>query len=254
MNRGPTYHRIEKDRPIYFVDTETTGIKGGRLIDLAVLGEDWEEPRVMRVKPLGTIDFEAMSVHHITPAMLINEPTLHEHPDYMEFREYVEEGQLVAHRADFDMGVLRREGFRVNIEDAICTKKLTMRLHPDFTNTHLQYLRYALEANVLDAAPHTARGDVLVLRSVFNKLIGEVMADQKKSREEAIKAVLRMQGEPFLLTYIPDRFKKHAGKPFVHVNRIDREYIEWMYREIPNMGNDQELIHTVTHYFKRRSV
>lgn len=247
-----SYFRPEKIRPLLAADTETTSLEDGRLIELGFMRESEKEPHVVRCRPIYPIDVDAMATHHITSSMLINEPQFQEHPDYMEIRKLFEESQVIAHNSDFDMAVLKREGFCINLEDAICTKRLAARLHPEFPKHSLQYLRYALQVNVGDVTPHTARGDVLVLMAVFEKLLGKLMTDRKLTREEAIKAALRMRDEPILLTHLPKRFKKHAGEPFVEVNRNDRDYIEWMFKEIPNM-DDQDLIHTVEYYTKRRT-
>lgn len=242
-------------KPLVYIDTETTGIENGRLIELAYLTDEMEEPHVVRVKPPIPITVDAMSVHHITPAMLVGSPAFSDHPDAEEIRHLVESSQLVAHNAEYDVGVLEREGFWLDLDDAICTKQVARRLYPELPRHSLQFLRYALEANVPGAVPHTAAGDVLVLRSVFQRLVNRIMEDQGTDREGAIAAMRALKDAPILLVAVPPRFKKHAGEPFVEVNKIDRGYIEWMFKELEGGKiDDPDLAHTIDHYFKRRTI
>lgn len=239
-------------KPFVFLDAETTGFAKNDLIELGLLTEDMEEPWVIRCKPVFPIELGAMAKNHITPAMLINEPRFLEHPDYERIRSLIESHTVVAHNAKYDVDVLEKQGIHILKSDTVDTKRLALKLYPDLEEHSLQYLRYALDANVVGAVPHSAGGDVLVLRALFNKLVRKVMQDQKMIRSEAHDVLQELCDTPTILHRVPKRFKKHADVPFVEVNRIDRAYIEWMHREIPSM-DDVDLVHTVQYYYRRRT-
>ncbi len=76
---------------------------------------------------------------------------------------------IVAHCASFDIGMLKKEG--IEPKHVICTLKLDRYFDKEgvIPRYALQYLRYYLKLNV-DAVPHTALGDILVLEAIFNRI------------------------------------------------------------------------------------
>ena len=76
---------------------------------------------------------------------------------------------MVAHNAAFDVDMLKKEG--IEPKSVICTLKLARYFDKEgmIPKYGLQYLRYYLKLNV-DAIPHTALGDILVLEALFNRI------------------------------------------------------------------------------------
>ena len=86
---------------------------------------------------------------------------------------------------------------------------------------NLQYLRYYLNLNV-DANPHDARGDILVL--VLEALLKRI---HTKARDEvgigAIEKMIEVTTNPVLLARIS--FGQHKGLKF---EEIPADYLQWL--------------------------
>ena len=59
---------------ILFLDTETTGLENGRIVQLAYKNRGDKDTFVEYYKPPVPIEFGAMGTHHITEKMVANEP------------------------------------------------------------------------------------------------------------------------------------------------------------------------------------
>lgn len=155
---------------LIFLDSETTGLKDSRLIELGYQLHGATVPTVIRCKPPIPIELGAMAVHHITPKMLKGEEVFVDRADYKDIKELFEHSDTVAiaHHAMFDIGVLEREGIRIH--SYIDTKEVAKELYPKAECHQLQYLRYMLGCEVTGDA-HSAGGDVAVLKAVWEALI-----------------------------------------------------------------------------------
>lgn len=157
-----------------YLDTETTGLVGSRLIELCYWVEDAPAPVVLRCKPPVAIELDAMVVHGITEADVAMLLPFKEQACYQEIKELLEHPDtvVVAHNASFDIGVLEREG--IVVKKSICTKELAKKKWPKAPKHRLQHLRYWLDIIVPVSSPavtaHSALGDVLVLRALWDKL------------------------------------------------------------------------------------
>jgi DNA polymerase III epsilon subunit-like protein len=149
---------------LIFLDTETTGLTpNDRLIEVAYCLPEREicSQYFMPPCPLG---IDAMAVNHITDKMIADAKPFQHSEMYFILQERLQDHVLVAHNADFDIGMLEREGLRV--PRYICTKQVAKEL--DLAPKHnLQYLRYSLGLDV-EANPHSAAGDVAVLMALYN--------------------------------------------------------------------------------------
>lgn len=154
---------------IVLLDTETTGLKDSRLIELAYLVPPATVPTVVRCKPPIPIELGAMAVHHITPKMLKGEKAFIDREDYADIKELFESPDviIVAHHAVFDIGVLGRED--IAIKQYIDTKEVAKALYPKADCHQLQYLRYYLGCEV-EGNAHSAGGDVAVLHAVWEAM------------------------------------------------------------------------------------
>jgi len=241
-------------QPLLYLDTESTDLVDGRAVEIAfaIQYPDAETPgeiKTIRCRPRTAIDLEAMAVHHITELDVINQPYLSDHPDYEVLKDHVSRMILVAHNAEFDIGVLSREGMPA--DTFIDTKRVAMHLFPDAKTYKLQYLRYYLSCNVHGMA-HSAEGDVVVLIAVFKKIIDRILQEYELvTYGDAIKKAIELSTAPALLKLAPFKLKKWAKKPFAEINRLDRDYIEWAYKQ---KWDDEDLQHTLNHWIKIRSV
>lgn len=170
---------------LLFIDTETTGLKNSRLIELGYLLNDGLVT-IVRCKPPIPIELGAMAVHHITTKMLKGEVAFAERTDYKNIKELFEHRDtvVVAHHALFDIGVLEREDIR--IQRYVDTKEVAKALYPKAECHQLQYLRYMLGCEV-EGDAHSAGGDVAVLQAVWERLCA--FDGEKSVVERFIKTV-----------------------------------------------------------------
>lgn len=239
-------------KTLTFLDTETTSLEEGRLIELAYTDAGTIE--VILCKPPVPITYEAMAVHHITEGNVINMPVFGEHPLYGHIKDIVKDTIVIAHNAQFDLDVLEREG--IEHGEYVDTKRVAMHLYPDAKNHRLQYLRYYLGVDVPhdeSGLAHSAGGDVRVLMAVFEKMkiaVREDLGVGELPESSVIAKMIELTRTPVLLTIIP--FGKHAGKTFKEINREDRGYIEWMHTKMSDKSED--LAYTVSHWMNTMSL
>jgi exodeoxyribonuclease X len=153
-----------------YLDTETTGSEiEDRLCQVAfktsegIIVDELFNPGMK-------ISIESMSVHHITNEMVADKSPFKISPVYKKLQMMLsrDDTVMVAHNAKFDVAMLEREG--LHTQKVICTYKLARYLDKEgiIPEYNLQYLRYYMKLNI-EATPHTALGDVLVMENIFQK-------------------------------------------------------------------------------------
>jgi|SRR5215204_698961 len=222
-----------------FLDTETTGLKNPRMIQLAYSTND--QPLVnLRYKPPIPIELMAMATHHITEEMVKDQLTFENSIQKNLLQELLDQSVMIAHNAQFDMMVLKNEGVRV--KSWICTQRLAMYLY-DLESYKLQYLRYHFGCKFGDQniRAHDAEGDIIVLREVFiclyNDFIKMSGLSEPKKIIDAIRAISERPGKIRKFT-----FGKYRGKYLAEVMKEDRGYIDWLIKE--ELKKDEEDINT----------
>ena len=165
-------------------DTETTGaMPEDRIIQVGgILLNSGEKPLVFDELCSSEIDIkiEAMEVHNITPNMIENKAPFIESEFYRVLQEINNsQNYLIAHNISFDLGMLEKEGFKVQMQ-LIDTLRCARHLLDDMPYHRLQYLRYALdlykieddEADKLgiNIKAYDDIGDVLVMKLLLSKL------------------------------------------------------------------------------------
>jgi DNA polymerase-3 subunit epsilon len=166
------------------LDTETTGLstsQGHRIIEIGCI--EMVDRRLTGrefhrfVNPERDIDDGAVAVHGITREQLETEPKFHEIVD--EFLEFIAEGELVIHNAEFDVGFIEHElklmqHPQPKVSDhclVLDTLSLARELHPGQRNS-LDALckRYEVDASKRDV--HGALIDSELLARVYLAMTG----------------------------------------------------------------------------------
>jgi DNA polymerase III epsilon subunit-like protein len=240
---------------LVFLDTETTGIENGRLIQLAykkqnnVLGgngpkdpNEGENIVVEYFKPPVPIEIEAMVVHHITEKHVANKPAFGGSDTLKTLQALLADPAtvLVAHNAKFDMGILEREGMTMG--RFICTMKVAQSMY-DLPMYKMQYLRYLWGIEDDEATAHDAAGDVAILEKVFDHMLVEYGDAHAVSKEDALSAFVTISKNPVLLRRTT--FGKYAGKTFEEIKAADPGYLQWM---STLADKDEDFAYTVNHY------
>lgn len=155
------------------LDTETTGL-AGHCVSLAY--RHYEDGVMVKeydgyFKPPVPMEPDASRVNGITDDMLKDE-----HPISIlnpEFQEMLNGTIVIAHNAQFDVGILQRDGFKIPFY--ICSCQLARHYMKEFPNHKLQSLRDYLKLDDEEsreaAKAHTAMGDVMILDKLFIKLL-----------------------------------------------------------------------------------
>jgi len=226
---------------LIFLDTETTGLNTdpyARLCQLAYKSKDTVMNELF--KPPVAISVGAMSVHHITEAMVKDRPAFKDTEHYTNLKKLLEKKSsiVIAHNARFDLDMLKRED--VAPHSYICSLIVAQNILTDKdkpTNFKLQTLRYSLGISEIDAKAHDAQGDVEVLEKVFEKLIEKAtekanawaVAKNKPvwTREQIIARFVEMSMSNTEQVKV-FTFGKHQGKALEAVIKEDRRYCEWL--------------------------
>ena len=233
---------------IIILDTETTGVlEEDRIIQLSYLvtdanGKIEEVHNEFCQAPLA-IKFDAMAIHHITPEELEGKPACTELKGFARLQELnTPENIIVIQSAEFDLGMLAKEGFtsQMRLVD-------TFRIHRFFYHNDphgLQYNRYALGLYKREAAQmqelgvqiaaHDALGDVIVLKNFYDYLLND--------HEEA--KMIDMCSKPILMDLMP--FGKHKGKRIEEVATSERRSLAYM---LETFDLDQDLRFSFEYYY-----
>ncbi len=233
-------------------DTETTGNQEeDRVIQLGamVVGAKGEvEVYDELCSSTVEIKIEAMEVHNITPDMIEGKEPFNTTKFYNDLQGLnSEKNYLIAHNIQFDLGMLKKEGF-VNRMKLIDTLRCSKHLFPDSNYHRLQYFRYSLglykeekkeaqKHNIVIKA-HDAIGDVLVMKLLLSKLVAKV-----KEQYPHINPMLKLEE----LTNIPVfmksfKFGKYKGEQIDDIARSDAGYIKWM---LKSLELDEDLKYTL---------
>lgn len=225
---------------ILFVDTETTGIEDtDRLCQVAYKIRGIDFPRCALFKPPVPISIEAMSITHITNEDVAKLGSFKDHvwnvvmKGFFVNKSYV----TVAHNAEYDLEMFKREGLPRPARH-ICTLKVAH--HHDSKGElgkhNLQYLRYYYGLKLAGTInPHDALSDVFVLEKLFEYYLSFYTVEEME----------KISSRPILLKKF--MFGKHKDEWFKDVVVKDREYLEWMWRE---MKMDENMKYTVSYYLK----
>ena len=199
---------------ILVLDTETASLTKGVVdIALACVDEDFQVYWKIEslIDPECEISPQAMGVHHITPEMVWDQPTLEE---FMREHRYplANVDVVIGHKVDFDLRFVRDylpDNFKV-----IDTLKLSRGAWPDAENHKLQTLRYM---HRLDAgSAHRAMGDVITTISLARHICEMYGTDAT--------GLLQLMNAPLSLDTRMS-FGKHKGD---RLRDLPMNYVRWL--------------------------
>lgn len=244
---------MHKDNLI-FLDTETTGLgKEDRLCQVAYKFQGQEKEGLF--KPPVPIGVESMCITHITNKMVADREAFIGSEMHKELDDiFKKDNILVAHNADFDADMLRKEGLTIN--RIIDTFKIAHYLDHDgkIPKYNLQYLRYYFEFEIEDATAHNALGDIRVLEVIFDYYYEKMLAI-KETPEAAIEEMIKISREPILLRKF--NFGKYNGEWVEDVAKKDANYLRWLLSEknkAKENGEDEDKnwIYTLRYYLNEK--
>ncbi len=236
-------------------DTETTGNQDrDRIIQIGALiirSRDNIEVYDELCSASLPISIEAMEVHNITPDIIEGKAPFIETNFYKEVNALNQkENYLIAHNINFDLGMLKKEGFENNYT-LIDTVRCAKHLYPDMPYHRLQYLRYALElykdekeeseALGVTIKAHDAIGDVIVMKLLLSKLVKE--ANKKFPNSNIMQKLSELTDTPVLMKTF--KFGKYKGENIEQIASEDAGYIKWMKK---TLELDEDMVYTLNYY------
>jgi DNA polymerase-3 subunit epsilon len=174
---------------LLFTDCESTGLNQPNLVTLAYCLGDSNLFTTGLYKPQKEIEPGAEAVHGISNEMVKDLPLFAETQDKVLIQKLLDENILVCHNVKFDKAVLENEGLLIN--QTLCTVELARSLFPQFPNHKLQTLRQYLNLNHEKALAHSAIGDVIILKALYNTM-----------RNSLVKKWNPEQADEYLLKYV----------------------------------------------------
>ncbi len=180
-------------------DTETTGLNPSqgdeiiqigatRIVNGKLLRQESFEQLVDPQRPLSP---ESIPIHGITPAMLVDQPTIDR--VLPAFHAFAADTVLIAHNAAFDMRFLQLKEEATGLvfdQPVLDTLLLSAVVHPNQESHRLEAIAERLNLTIIGR--HTALGDAIVTAEVFLKLI-PLLAEKgirtlREAREAAEKS------------------------------------------------------------------
>ena len=219
----------EVQKNLLFLDTETTGREEQDRIFQVAYDIDGKESEEMFLPPL-PLCVEAMEATHYTNKDVVGKPVFPGSEMQKNLQELFKNDEIIfiAHNASFDIEMLKRDD--VIVGKYIDTLKIARHLDPEakLGAYRLQYLRYALELEVVDGRAHDALGDVRVLKALFERLFTK-MRKEYESDEATIEAMIDVSSKPSYIHKI--NFGKHAGKLIKDIAKEDAGYLQWLLKQ-----------------------
>ena len=230
---------------LLFLDTETTGNELGKDRLCQVCYKTGTKTHTEYFKPPIPMSVKSMSITHITNKMLEGKAPFEGSEMQRNIKDLLKNHALVAHNAKFDISMLEAEG--ISVPNFICTLRLARYLDENsvIPEYNLQYLRYYLDLEI-EGSAHDALGDVLVTEAIFNRQLQKFL-DQGINEEEAIAKMIEISSKPSIYKKIP--FGKHKDEMLEEVTKTDRSYLEWLYKQKMEDGEqDEDWLYTLKHY------
>ncbi len=208
------------DKKVVILDTETNWFVHNEIIQLAYVMAHWYWYNSLRERSIyfsaeNPIDIEAMAVHHITEDKIFTMPRFS--LDSL-IQAIWEDSIIVAHNAQFDIGVLRKYGEVKNPH--ICTMKLAVSLQR-WPKVSLQYLRYAIWLSQ-EWKAHDALWDAVICHKLFEHLRDTIIAEKGMSLDEFYDYAIGLSMKDMF------NFGKHKWKFMEEVKKEDPWYFRWL--------------------------
>lgn len=241
-------------KPLLFLDTEATGVDvEDRVVQVAYRAEQGIPTSGYFKAPL-PVKLPAMAVNNITNKMLEDKPAFIDSSHYEELASMSRSHILVAHNAIYDLEMLAKEG--LSFESNICTFKVAFYLDDDaLMEKHtLSYLRYFLDTDV-EANPHDAVGDIVILEAVFNKLYEVLRSKGDMTHEQTINKMVEISNKPTLFRKF--NFGKYTGEWIHEVAQggsdgKGRSWMKWLLEQKMSnpVGQEGDWIYTLNYYLE----
>ena len=231
---------IRLDRPIVFIDLETTGLNPSydRIVELTVIEvrpDGSEEEKTVRINPEVPIPAGATSVHGITDEDVVNQRPFSRYAKNL--LAFLDGSDLAGFNAiRFDLPMLRAEfarvGVRFDLEGRNVVDPMAIFHQMEPRDLAAAYKRYCGKA--MDNA-HTSLGDVKAAMEILEAQLKD--HPELGSSMESLHAFchprqpdwLDDEGKVVLTDEGPALgFGKHRGRLVKDIAELDADYLDWI--------------------------
>lgn len=232
--------KLQLERPICFVDLETTGVNVGsdRIVEISILKlfpDHQREVYTRRVNPEMSIPAGASAIHGIYDKDVANAPTFKELSG--EILQILDDADLAGYNSNkFDFPLLVEEFLRCEIDFDVRKKQLVdvqAIFHKMEQRTLAAALKFYCNEELENA--HSAEADIIATAKVleaqlerYPELKNDInyLSDFTKPAFQPLdfagRVVLNDKEEAVF------NFGKHKGKPVLQVFKMEPSYYSWM--------------------------
>lgn len=229
---------ISLQRPLAFIDLETTGINLGsdRIVEIAIVKIMPDGSKLVKrklINPEMAIPKESSEIHGITNEMVKDAPTFRQAAN--EIKQFLDNCDISGYNSNkFDIPLLVEEFYRVDQDFKIDGRKLL----------DVQKIFYMMEPRTLSAAykyycdktlvdAHSAEVDATATWEVL-----DAQLERYPQLGNSIDSIFNVIGEEEIVDFarrmivqngkIVFNFGKHKGKEVEKVLQHERSYYDWM--------------------------
>ena len=248
--------RLQLQRPIAFIDLETTGINisTDKIIELAIVKITPDGNKVTKRKllnPQMPIPESSTAIHGITDEMVKDAPVFKQVAH--ELKQVLDGCDLAGYNSNrFDIPMLMEEFLRAGMDLDMKNRKL-VDVQKIF---HLMEQRtlsaaYKFYCNKLHNSAHSAEGDALATLEIFHAQL-----ERYPDLGNTVESVLKIIGEDVIVDFARRftiengveifNFGKHKGRPINEVLKAEPQYYDWMMKGDFPMHTKQKLTEIYT--------
>lgn len=230
---------LQLNRPICFIDLETTGINlsSDRIIEIAIVKVSPDNTRQVKrklINPLIPIPAATSAIHGITDDMVKDAPSFKQVAN--EIKQYLENCDLGGYNSNrFDIPILMEEFLRAGMDVDLSDRRMI----------DVQHIFYTMEPRTLSAAykfycqkdmvnAHSAEADV---QATIDVLYAQLARYQNLGN--SVDTILSAIGEEKIIDYARRfsydekgvevfNFGKYKGRSVMEVLKSEPQYYDWM--------------------------
>ncbi|NCI46474.1 3'-5' exonuclease [Sediminibacterium soli] len=243
--------KLQLNRPIAFIDLETTGINISvdRIVEIAIIKIMPDGTRIAKrklINPLMPIPVTSSDIHGITDDMVKDAPSFKQVAN--EVKQFMEGCDLGGYNSNrFDIPMLIEEFLRIGMDFQTEGRKFV----------DVQRIFHLMEQRTLSAAykfycqknldgAHSAEADASATWEVL-----EAQVERYPAIGDTVESIVKFTGEEdivdFARRFVKEKgveifnFGKHKGKPVVQVLKEEPQYYDWMMKGDFAMNTKQKL-------------
>jgi len=243
--------KLQLNRPIAFIDLETTGINisTDRILEIAIVKVLPDNSKLVKrklINPLMPIPPASTEIHGISDEMVKDAPSFKQAAN--EIKQFIEHCDLGGYNSNrFDIPMLIEEFLRSGLEFSLDGRKLL----------DVQKVFHMMEQRTLSAAykfycnkslenAHSAEVDAQATWEVL-----EAQVEKYPQIGTTVESIVKFTGEDdivdFARRFVKEKgievfnFGKHKGKPVTQVLKEEPQYYDWMMKGDFPMNTKQKL-------------